>query len=266
MRQSKWFEKATNGVATGSGNAAPSLRLSVVLLPLLASACIGVSQPKADASAPSKEALSACPGGLVPAADGLLDDFEDGNSQGTPEAGRDGSWYTAHDSLGSEFTIPAQGFATAEGGADGSTMSIHIKGKTGAGGDQAWGIELGMNFLSSQADQYDASKYAALFFKAKLGSKEADKKVRVSLADANTHPSGAVCTACYNHFNSTIELTPDWKDYTLAFDDLRQRPYWGAPRPARVTAAKLVNVNFQMGGGKDFDVWIDDVRFLECKK
>jgi len=130
---------------------------------LLSSGCIGVSQPKVDASAPSKEALSGCPGGLVPAADGLIDDFEDGDNQTTLEAGRDGYWYTAHDSLGSEYTIPAQGFSTAEGGADGSAMAIHIKGKTGSGGDQAWGIELGMNFLNSQAEQYDASKYAALF-------------------------------------------------------------------------------------------------------
>jgi len=253
MRQSRPFSKK------------PSAALCALPL-LIASGCIGVSQPKPDASAPSTAALSSCPGGLVPAADGLVDDFEDGDNQGTLEAGRDGYWYTAHDSLGSEFTIPAQGFQSSEGGADGSTMSVHIKGKTGSGGDQAWGIELGLNFKNSQGEMYDAGKYAALFFKAKSGSKEADRKVRVSLADVNTHPNGAVCTACYNHFNSNIELTSDWKDYTLAFEDLRQRPYWGAPRPARVTAAKLVNLNFQMGGGKDFDVWVDDIKFLECKK
>lgn len=254
MPQSKWF---VNGVGAAGA----------WLLPLLlGSGCIGVSQPKADASAPSKEALSGCPGGLAPAADGLLDDFEDGNNQGAQEAGRDGYWYTAHDSMGSEFEIPAQGFAPAEGGADGSSMAVHIKGKTGGGGDQAWGIELGLNFLNTQGEQYDGSKYTALFFKAKLGSKDADKKVRVALADVNTDQSGGVCTACYNHFSSNIDLTADWKDYTLAFADLRQRPGWGAPRPPAVTPAKLVKVAFQMGGGKPFDVWIDDVKFFECKK
>jgi hypothetical protein len=231
-----------------------------------ATGCIGVSQPRPDKSAPSSDALAACPGGLVPAADGLIDDFEDGDNQASAEGGRDGYWYTAHDDQGSEYTIPAQGFSTSEGGADGSSMAIHIKGKTAGGGDQAWGIELGMNFINGNGEMYDASKYAAIGFKAKLGSKEADRHVRVSLADVNTHPAGGVCTACYNHFNSNIELTNDWKDYTLAFEDMRQRPYWGAPRPSRLTPAKLLNVNFQMGGGKEFDVWIDDLTFLECKK
>jgi hypothetical protein len=263
MRQSKWFEK--NPSAAGLRSVTRWLWAGVLPV-VFASGCIGVSQPKADASAPSSNALSACPGGLVPAADGLLDDFEDGDNQGALEAGRDGYWYTSHDSLGSEITIPTGGFATAEGGADGSSMAVHVKGKSSSSGDQAWGMELGLNFLNTQGEFYDASKYTAIFFKAKTGSKEADKKVRVGIADVNTHPSGNVCTACYNHFNNNIELTPDWKDYSLAFEDLRQRPYWGAPRPARLTSNKVVNVNFQMGGGKDFDLWVDDVKFLECKK
>lgn len=264
MRQFKWFEKASYGVATGSGTAA--LWRSACLVSLLASACIGVSQSKVPASAPSKEVLSACPGGLAPAANGLLDDFEDGDNQGTLEDGRDGYWYTSHDSLGSEFTLPAQGFATAEGGAEGSTSAVHIKGKTGGGGDQAWGVEIGLNFRNTPSEPYDASKYTALFFRAKNGSTESDKKVRVALADVNTDPSGALCTSCFNHFSGNIELESDWKEYTLAFDDLRQRPGWGAPRPAHVTPDKLVKVAFQMGGGKDFDLWIDDLKFLECKK
>jgi hypothetical protein len=133
------------------------------------SACIGVSQEKVDATAPSAEALSGCPGGLVPAADGNVDDFEDGNNQTNVEGGRDGYWYTAKDNNGSTYEIPAEGFATSEGGADGSTTAIHIKGTTASGGDQAWGIELGMNFLNSQGEMYDASKYEAFSFKAKLG-------------------------------------------------------------------------------------------------
>jgi hypothetical protein len=228
--------------------------------------CIGVSRAKADTSAPSSAALAACPGGLVPAADGNIDDFEDGNNQGNPEGGRDGYWYTSNDGQGSVFEIPVEGFATAEGGADGSTTAVHIKGTTASGGDQTWGVELGLNFLSNQGEQYDGSKYKALYFKAKLGTKEAEKKVRVSLADVNTHPSGGVCAGCYNHFNGNIELGPDWKAYTLAFEDLRQRAAWGKPRPAHLTAEKLVNLNYQIGGGKPFDMWIDDLGFLECKQ
>ena len=46
----------------------------------------------------------------VPATDGLLDDFEDGNNQLTNMAGRDGYWWVSVDKAGSKFTIPAQGF------------------------------------------------------------------------------------------------------------------------------------------------------------
>jgi hypothetical protein len=243
-----------------------STALGALLSGALTVGCIGVSQPKADPSAPSSTALAACPGGFVPAADGNVDDFEDGNNQTNQEGGRDGYWYTAKDSNGSTFEIPAEGFTTSEGGDEGSTTAVRIKGTTASGGDQAWGIELGMNFLAAQGEMYDASKYKALYFKAKLGSKDVEKKIRVSLADVNTHPTGAVCSACYNHFHSNIELTPEWKEYTLAFDDLRQRDGWGAPRPAGVSPDKLVNINYQIGGGKPFDMWIDDLKFLECKK
>jgi hypothetical protein len=266
MNQTKSIE-ASFVTATDARQGPLALRLGAFVIGSVMSAgCIGVSQPKADSSAPSSAALASCPGGFVPAADGNIDDFEDGNNQTNTEGGRDGYWYTAKDSQGSTFEIPAEGFATAEGGADGSTSAVHIKGTTVSGGDQAWGIELGMNFLNSQGEQYDASKYKAFSFKGKLGAKEAEKKVRVSLADVNTHPSGGVCSGCFNHFHATVELGPDWKEYTLAFEDLTQRAGWGAPRPANVTAEKLINVNYQIGGGKPFDMWIDDLKFLECKK
>jgi hypothetical protein len=241
--------------------------VSVVSLALALGGCIGVSQNKSPAdSAPSQQALASCPGGFAVAADGSVDDFEDGNNQTTLEGGRDGYWYTSKDALGSAYELPTEGFATSEGGADGSTTAVHIKGTTAAGGNDAWGIELGMNFLNSQGETYDASKYEAFSFKARLGSEPAETAVRVSLADVNTHPSAGVCTSCYNHFNATIELVPEWKEYTLAFKDLKQRAGWGQPRPEHVTPSKLININFQIGGGKPFDVWMDDLRLLECKK
>src|SRR5262245_45312007 len=97
---------------------------SLVALAFASSGCIGVSQEKVDASAPSADALSTCPGGFVVAADGNVDDFEDGNNQTNVEGGRDGYWYTAKDSQGSTYEIPAEGFATSEGGADGSTTAL----------------------------------------------------------------------------------------------------------------------------------------------
>jgi hypothetical protein len=50
------------------------------------------------------------------------------------------------------------------------------------------------------------------------------------------------------------------------FEELKQRAGWGDPRPANVSVDKLINLNYQIGGGKPFDLWIDDLKFLECKK
>lgn len=247
-----------------------AMNAAVVNRALLASSvalfagCIGVSQQKVDASAPSADALAACPGGFAPAADGNVDDFEDGNKQGTVEGGRDGYWYTAADPNGSVVEIPTDPFTT-EGGADGSSTALRFKGKT-SGAQGAWGVELGLNLKNDQTSQYDASKYKAFAFKAKAGAKEAEKKVRVAFGDVNTDPSGKVCTACYNHFSSNVELTPEWKEYVLALEDTRQRPGWGNPRPAGISADKLVKVSFQIEGGKDFDLWLDDLKFMDCKK
>lgn len=241
---------------------APTLVLGIAL-----TGCnIGVTQRVDTAGDLRSEAASACAGKLVFGEDGLIDDFEDGDNQGAKLAGRDGYWYTTADSAGSAIEIPSEGFSPSDGGAGGSELAIRLKGHTAAGDpSQAWGIEMGLGFINGNT-LYDASKYTAFSFKAKTGDRRADKKLRVSLADVNTHPSGNVCAGCYNHFQKTITLTPDWQEYTIAFQDLQQRPGWGDPRPANVTPAQLVNVNFQIQGGKDFDTWVDDIRFLECKQ
>lgn len=264
MKQSKSFAQNT-ALRTELCNLVYAGRCGVLASAgFLLAGCIGVSQQKADPSAPSEDALAACPNGFAPAADGNIDDFEDGNRQGTPEGGRDGSWYTAADPNGSSVELPPSDSFTVDGGADGSASALRFKGKT-SGASGAWGVELGLNMKGDQSEQYDASKYKALSFKAKSGAKEAEKKVRVAFGDVNTDPSGNVCQNCYNHFSSNIELTPDWKEYVLAFDDTRQRPGWGNPRPAALTASKLVKISFQIEGGKEFDLWLDDMKFLECK-
>jgi hypothetical protein len=236
-----------------------------VLLLAGAPGCAGASQKVDTADDLREEAASACDGTLVAPEDGLIYDLEDGDNQSNQAAGRDGYWYTVADSRGSEFEIPSEGFSPSEGGADGSRMAVHVKGKTASGGDQAWGIELGVGFINGN-DLYDASKYVAFSFKAKTGDERADREVRVSLPDVNTHPAANVCASCSNHFNKTITLSTEWQEYTIAFADMRQREGWGDPRPAGLTPAKLINLNFHIGGGKDFDTWVDDIKFLQCKK
>lgn len=199
-------------------------------------------------------------GALEPAEDGLIDDFEDGNSQVAPAGGRTGYWWTAHDNLGSAFSVPQGAFSPADGGAE-STKAIHVAGTTATGSNDAWGVEFGTNFLVEKGALYDASKYAGISFKAKAS---APTKLRVNLGDVNTHADAGACNTCWNHFRQDFTLTDAWQTYTMRYSDLKQRDGWGDPRPKHLTPDKLVSVSFAVDGGQTFDVWIDDVRFLAC--
>jgi hypothetical protein len=242
--------------------------LSVAAAVGLGAGCVGKSATTYDPSAPNvaDAKLPRCAGKAVPAIDGLIDDFEDGNSQVAIMAERDGYWWVSTDKLGTKVTDPPEGFRPSDGGANGSAMAARVVGHTVAGGDQAYGVEFGGNFLSAQSETYDASRYVGITFKAKAPGKGI-KSLRFNVTDVNTHPDGAVCTACWNHFRKDLNLTQDWKEYRILFSELQQRPGWGSPRPDHVTPKKLIAATFAVGGvDSDFDIWIDDLQFLECKK
>jgi len=227
------------------------------------SGCIGVSQKKMTPGIVGGRAtdLRVCRAGTRPAEDGNLDDFEDDNNQVTLEGGRDGYWWTKKDEKGS--TVEPDPFAPSEGGADGSEMSLRGFGKTSAAPD-AWGAGFGVNLVSNQGAFYDASRYVGISFKAKVGA-GSTTTVRFKIGDVNTHQDAHVCRACWNHFGKDITLTNQWKEYKVLFTEARQEPYWGDPRPAAVTPSKLVSIDWSIGTGQSFDIWVDDIRFLECQ-
>jgi hypothetical protein len=245
-------------------NAIVRVSALAVSVGLVLPGCIGRSAaPSGSASGPAPAAVAKCDGDLVPAADGLIDDYEDGNGQMATVGGREGYWYTAKDPNGSTIEIPASGAEPQDGGAGGSTKAFHIKGQT-SGAQGAWGVEYGVNPLNDKTLQYDASKFAGVAFKAKKAG-DTDK-VRVNVGDINTHPNGGLCKMCYNHFRKDFTLTDEWKDYQLTWGELQQRPGWGDPRPKSITPDKALVISFAFEGGKPFEAWIDDVTFLECKK
>lgn len=233
----------------------------------LATSCIGRPQGGGaeSASIPASPSAAACDGELAPAADGVIDDFEDGNGQVTTQGGRDGYWYIAKDSQGSAVEEPAAGTDPVDGGAGGSAKAFHIKGHTAAGNPEAWGIEFGTQFVGDQNVQYDASKYAGISFKAKKGGGDTDK-IRVNVGDINTHPNGKVCKNCWNHFRKDFTLSDDWQEFTMTWNEMQQRAGWGDPRPRSITPEKVLTLSFALEGGKTFDIWFDDIQFLECKK
>jgi hypothetical protein len=242
------------------------LPISIVLV--LAAGCIDASQkPCVDASgAPS--AGNAAPAGATASnlktcadpgtnPDALIDDFEDGDSHAVVLDGRDGYWWTHHDPNGS--TISPEKFAPEEGGANGTGKALHVSGRT-ASSDGAYGSSIGLNFGNSL---YDASKYTGISFKAKVGP-NSTKKVRFKIGDVNTHEQLGKCKSCWNHFGKDMELSTEWKEYRVMFADTSQAAGWGDPRPKSITPAQLASIDFTVGPGATFDLWVDDLQFLTC--
>lgn len=232
-----------------------------------AGCCLGVAANSANApcqaggvqaAAEPAAGQGSCANGEQPATDGLLDDFEDGNTQVALLGGRDGYWYKAVDDKGSVLE-PAD-FGSSEGGADGSSRAMYVHGKTSSS-DGAWGASVAMNFVNDGT--YDASKYIGITFKAKAG--KGARKFRVKVGDVNTHQKLGVCTQCWNHFGTEVRLTEEWAPYTIYFDKLRQADGWGDPRPPAVTQAEIFNLDFSIDKGVDYELWIDDVSLVECK-
>jgi endoglucanase len=197
--------------------------------------------------------------------EGLLDDCEDGNNQILKQDTRGGYWYSAVDTEGSTVEPPAgSAFPMTQGGARGSGYAAHIQGKIAVSA-KPYAV-VGFNFVDPK-DAYDASKFGGVTFWAKSGSADANPKVRLKLPDINTDPQGSQCTACFNDFGVDLVLSTDWTEYVLTWQDAQQMPDWGAPRPPSITSNKLYAVQWQTNTrGKEYDIWVDDIAFVGCKK
>jgi hypothetical protein len=239
----------------------------VILSALAVSGCIDASQRTATcpvgptsagaAASSSGAAPKVCSGTMRAAAEGPIDDFEDGDTQLSKTGGRDGYWFASKDPNGS--TIDPSPLKPADEVAGASKKAMHVTGQT-SGAKDAWGVLLGANFVGKGF--YDGSKFAGITFRAKV-SGSSTKKVRVKLGDVNTHPDGSVCKSCWNHFGQDITLTTDWQTYTVSFAQMKQEAGWGDRRDA-ITPAQLISINWSVGPGQTFDLWIDDVAFAEC--
>jgi hypothetical protein len=229
----------------------------------LASGCVDPSQRMATCpvgpavAAGASAAPLTCPRKTGPGAEGLIDDFEDGDSQLSKIDGRDGYWFTSHDDKGS--TIGPTPLTMTEGGAGGSGKSLRITGQTSSD-NGAWGILVGASFAAQGF--YDASRHSGLSFKGKVDG-ASTKKVRFKVGDVNTHPDGGVCKSCWNHFGKDVTLTPAWQEYSVTFGEMKQEAGWGDRYPA-ITPSKLISINWSVGPGQAVDLSVDDIQFVDC--
>lgn len=200
-----------------------------------------------------------CTHGTKPAPDGLIDDLEDGNVQVPALAGRDGAWWMSKADHAS-ISVPGATMKPMPGGSTGSKFGVHFVGKTDS--SDSWGAAVGVTFLKNGF--YDASKYAGISFKIKSAKPNLD--VRLKVLDSNTHPDGGKCTKeCWNAFGRELILGTDWRDVTLMWSELTQQSDWGDPRPPMIEPKQLKDIEWQIWPGNDFDIWIDDLHFIECQ-
>ncbi|MBC8133007.1 MAG: hypothetical protein H7X95_08510, partial [Deltaproteobacteria bacterium] len=62
-----------------------------------------------------------------------------------------------------------------------------------------------------------------------------------------------------------FDFTEAWTEYQVLFSEAAQEPHWGTPRPPTLTPSKLYSLDWSIGPGQAFDLWIDDITFLVCK-
>ncbi|HEY3497095.1 MAG TPA: carbohydrate binding domain-containing protein [Polyangiaceae bacterium] len=213
--------------------------------------------PKTEIPVTNREAPPTCPSGTKPAADGLIDDFE--AAQTPALGGRTQSWWVAAADR-AKIEFPGKTFMAADGGPTGSKKALHFKGQTS--NDDAWGAAVAVNFLPSGF--YDASKYSGIAFK--IMSAKPNFNVRLKIPDTASHPDGGQCKKeCWNSFGKELIVGTEWQDVVLMWSDLKQQPDWGDTRPPAITPGKLRDAEWTVYPGQEFDFWVDEIRFVECK-
>jgi len=192
----------------------------------------------------------------------LVDDAEEGRDRIVAHDGRSGYLYVYFDNATYLVRNPGDhgpGAHPIRGGANGSRCAFNLRGRLASRMEPFAGLGLNM---THPLGPYDASRYAGISFMARR-SADSTTRIAVKFPDWNSEPPGG-CTKCFNHFHREIVVTESWAKYTVLFDSLEQYPGWGAPRPAKVDSSRLFGILFQVdSSGHPFDVWIDDVTFVE---
>lgn len=231
----------------------------LAVLVIAATSCIGVSAHRSAKSGGAYQ-IKTCPGEIVSAGEaGLIDDFEDGNGQVAKREGRGGYWWRSNDPDGSKFDNDDA--KPGEDGCSGSTLCLHQWGKTSSK-PSAWGVNFGANV--GLDGTVDVSNYVGISFRAKSAS-GVGHKVRFKIGDINTHPNMGVCKSCWNHWGKDIQLSTEWREYRVLFSGVQQAPGWGDPRPPSFDPSRMYSIDFSVGPGQTFDIWVDDLQFLKCK-
>jgi hypothetical protein len=185
--------------------------------------------------------------------------MEDGDAQICRSGGRQGSWYSFGDGSGSNDMFAV---SVIEGGRGPSRRAVHFTG----GGFTNWGAIAGLNFSGDglTRNAYRAPAVGGLTFWMKSTTPitvQVLTEATVLVADGGACDAAVSPNDCNNSFAFQI-TAPDaaWKQYQVPFTALRQLQ----PGTAAWDPSQLFGLQFLVGPGADFDLWIDDVAFYYC--
>jgi hypothetical protein len=187
----------------------------------------------------------------------MIDDMEDGTPTICASQGRSGGWYKVPDGTpGAVYALNAN--ETIPGGRDSSQHAVHFTGS----GFTDWGAiaAFDLNHQDASNQVYNADAYAGLTFWMK-----STVPVTLQVLTPPTVPMayGQQCVAgsspnCNNPFAFQITAPPNaWTEYWVPYAALRQLQNG----TATWNPSQLIAVQFLVGPGANFDVWIDDIAF-----
>lgn len=182
----------------------------------------------------------------------LIDDFEDLDDHLAPVDGRTGSWILGRDGS-SDPTADNSTHCAARG-----EHSGHFSGAGFLNWGANWTAVFKKNDANGNAVAYDATKYSAISFWAATGPEAMPPySLPVGVTTMDVAWNGGICAVCMDYYRTNVELSPDWQRFVVPFSSLAQA---GEGDP--LTALKKDElVGFILWPVRDFDVWIDDVRF-----
>jgi hypothetical protein len=176
----------------------------------------------------------------------LIDDFEDGDGAVSVRDRRSGFWQ-----LVTDRNEKGPGPFTIEPSKSGHGFAMHWTGPE----FREWGSSLEYPFPTHC---YDASAYRGLTFRAK-----GPGRVYVSAREVSVvpeHLQGTCKADCFNSHLKLVVLSDKWQRFEVPWSELQQRGY-GRPE---VDVTSLHSLQFLVRPeDSPFDVWIDDVAFLE---
>ena len=186
----------------------------------------------------------------TPAADELISNFEDGALSTNMVAGHGGpSWTLVNTIEGATATlsIPEQPLQC------GSRRALRFAGMASATKTPIVRV-----LFVGTGQFYDARAYKGIRFYLRGG---VNQRVRMKLPDRNTLSAGGICMVCNDHFGADLDVTPDWKAFTIPFAATTQSGT-GDPQPA-LSVAALFGVEFVVRAVQTFELHIDDVSFFK---